>query len=144
MSVDTDTLRDLAGITQDEEEARGTPRSDELDEQADRGEARTGLPPTGQQTIDGQEVRPPIEEIRVDGTHQLAIDAGGKQPTEVKLSLTGSAKVTGHFRKGDRITGTFEAVVNAYSTKDKVDKQTQIVTEAGAVFGARLTDLTVD
>lgn len=138
--MDTTALAEAAGITQDETDAR-TP-SDRLDENAERGEARTPL--QGQQTIDGQEVRVPVEEIRVDGTRQLALGVGGKEPTSCKLTLSGSAAVVGRFDKGERITGTFEAVVVAATAKDKLDKQTQIVTECGLVLAAKLVDLEVN
>jgi hypothetical protein len=121
-------------------------------------EGGDGVPPVvpGQTTITGEEVGhpyepsdepgtgapPPIEELRVDGTTQLAIDAGGKAPTKVALTLKGAkVLVHGHFRKGDRITGTFEAVVDSYTSKDKTDRETGIVTECDATFGATVTDL---
>jgi site-specific DNA-cytosine methylase len=80
-------------------------------------------PTPGQQTIGGGEVQSVyVEQIRVDGTTQLAIDFGGKQAHTAKLTLGGSAEVDGFFRKGDRIRGTFEAVVVAVGAKDKIDK----------------------
>jgi hypothetical protein len=53
-----------------------------------------------------------VEEIRVDGSTQLALDCGGRLADESKLTLTGSAKRARLLPKGDRITGTFEAVVD--------------------------------
>jgi hypothetical protein len=104
-----------------------------------------GMPTPGQQTIGGGEVQSVyVEQIRVDGSTQLAIDFGGKQAHTAKLTLSGSAEVDGFFRKGDRIRGTFEAVVVAVGAKDKIDKATGIPMEAVQTHTARITDLTVD
>jgi hypothetical protein len=108
--------------------------------------ATNGADPTpGQQMIDGGEVQSVyVEQIRVDGTTQVAIDFGGKQPATCTLTIGGTAVVDGFFRKGDRIRGTFEAVVNGAGSKDKIDKQTGIVTEAVQTHTARVVDLVVE
>lgn len=108
-------------------------------------------PTAGQQTIDGGEVPASsnghvssavyVEQIRVDGTTQVSIDFGGKRAQTCKLSVRGGAEVDGFFRKGDVIRGTFEAVVDGAGGKDKVDKQTGIVTEAVQRNTARITDM---
>jgi hypothetical protein len=105
----------------------------------------SGEPTPGQQTIDGGEVQSVyVEQIRVDGTTQVAIDFGGKQAQTAKLTLAGGAEVDGFFRKGDRIRGTFEAVVVSVGAKDTLDKQTGIVTEAVQTHTARVVDLVVE
>jgi hypothetical protein len=91
-------------------ESNGHGDARELEREA--GPAVGAMPTPGQQTIGGGEVQSVyVEQIRVDGTTQLAIDFGGKQAHTAKLTLGGSAEVDGFFRKGDRIRGTFEAVV---------------------------------
>lgn len=102
-------------------------------------------PTPGQQVIGGGEVQSVyVEQIRVDGTTQVAIDFGGKQAHNAKLTLAGGAEVDGFFRKGDRIRGTFEAVIVGVAAKDKIDKQTGIPVEAVQTHTARIVDLTVD
>jgi hypothetical protein len=103
-----------------------------------------GTPTPGQQTIDGGEVQSVyVEQIRVDGTTQVAIDFGGKQAQTAKLTLSGSVEVDGFFKKGDRLRGTFEAVVVGVGGKDTLDRQTGIVTEAVQTHTAKVTDLIV-
>jgi hypothetical protein len=115
------------------------------DDGSDGGSRRTGDPTPGQQTIDGGEVQSVyVEQIRVDGTTQVAIDFGGKQAQTARLTLSGSVEVDGFFRKGDRIRGTFEAVVVSVGAKDTLDKQTGIVTEAVQTHTARVVDLVVE
>jgi hypothetical protein len=102
-------------------------------------------PTPGQQTIDGGEVQSVyVEQIRVDGTTQVAIDFGGKQAHKATLTLGGAAEVDGFFRKGDRIRGTFEAVIVGVAAKDKIDKQTGIPVEAVQTHTARVVDLVVE
>lgn len=84
-----------------------------------------------------------VEEIRVDGSTQFAIDFGGKMAQTATLALSGKATVDGFYRKGDRIRGSFEAVIVGVSGRDSVDKQTGIVTEATQAHSAKLTDLRV-
>jgi hypothetical protein len=103
------------------------------------------MPTPGQQVIGGGEVQSVyVEQIRVDGTTQVAIDFGGKQAQTARLTLSGAVEVDGFFRKGDRIRGTFEAVVVGVGGKDTLDKQTGIVTEAVQTHTARVVDLIVD
>jgi hypothetical protein len=123
-------------------ESNGHGDARELEREA--GPAVGAMPTPGQQTIGGGEVQSVyVEQIRVDGTTQLAIDFGGKQAHTAKLTLGGSAEVDGFFRKGDRIRGTFEAVVVGVAAKDKIDKQTGIPMEAVQTHTARITDLLV-
>jgi hypothetical protein len=84
-----------------------------------------------------------VEQIRVDGTTQVAIDFGGKQ-RDARHAHAAAAEVDGFFKKGDRLRGTFEAVVVGVGGKDKIDKQTGIVIEAAQTHTARITDLIVD
>ena len=113
--------------------------------------AKQDAPPDpipGQQDILGGEVPRVesvyVEQIRVDGTHQIAIDFGGKQAQSCSLSISGKVDVDGFFRKGDRIRGTFEAVVTGAGAKDKLDKATGIVMEAEQTHSAKITDLIVE
>lgn len=111
--------------------------------------ATTDPPATGQRTIDDQEVLPPLEEIRVDGTTQLsAFDAGGKRPHRATLTIKGgSAKIVLNdgqaFKKGDRIGGEWFGVVREVAQVDKADKQTGIVTECEQKHVAVILDLRV-
>jgi hypothetical protein len=108
-------------------------------------EVLSGAPTPGQQTIDGGEVQSVyVEQIRVDGTTQVAIDFGGKQAQTARLTLSGAVEVDGFFRKGDRIRGTFEAVVVGIAGRDKIDKVTGIPGEAVQTHTARVVDLVVD
>lgn len=135
IEVDPAALARASGLTEDHEAAQAA-----LD-----GEAPA--PGPGQQTIDGQEVRAPIEELRVDGTTQLGlVDFGGKKPQSASLRLTGGKVllVDGKcFRKGDVITGSFTAVVDEVGVKDKADPKTGIVVSAEQKHSARITDLQV-
>jgi hypothetical protein len=119
----------------------GDPR--ELEREA--GPAVGAMPTPGQQTIDGSEVQSVyVEQIRVDGTTQVAIDFGGKQAQTARLTLSGAVEVDGFFRKGDRIRGSFEAVVVGIAGRDKIDKQTGIPVEAVQTHTARVVDLVVE
>jgi hypothetical protein len=107
--------------------------------------AAEASPTPGQQTIDGGEVQSVyVEQIRVDGTTQVAIDFGGKQAQTARLTLSGAVEVDGFFRKGDRIRGTFEAVVVGIAGRDKIDKVTGIPVEAVQTHTARVVDLVVE
>jgi hypothetical protein len=85
-----------------------------------------------------------VEEIRIDGTTQVSLDLGGKRATSASCSLSGKVVVDGSLRKGDVLTGTFRAVVRGAAVKDKVDRQTGIVTEAAEKFSADLVDVVID
>jgi hypothetical protein len=117
-----------------------------LDPDAEEPMDYTPLGPTpGQQTIDGGEVQSVyVEQIRVDGTTQVAIDFGGKQAQTARLTLSGAVEVDGFFRKGDRIRGSFEAVVVGIAGRDKIDKVTGIPVEAVQTHTARVVDLVVE
>lgn len=111
--------------------------------------ATTDPPATGQRTIDDQEVLPPLEEIRVDGTTQLGLfNGGGKQPGTATLTIKiGSAKLvleTGQaFRKGDTFAFQGVAKVTEIAQKDTTDKQTGIVVSAEQKHVAVILDLRV-
>jgi hypothetical protein len=89
--------------------------------------------------------QPPVEELRVDGTAQLAaFDCGGKRPAEATLKLTcGPITLSDGqaFRKGDTLRFSGEAVVREVKQKDAVDKQTGIVIACVQAHGAVITDL---
>lgn len=109
-------------------------------------EAATATP--GQLDIDGGEVpaqQEPsyVEQLRVDGTTQVAIDFGGKRPQSGTLTFSGKAEVDGFFVKGETVTGTFAAVIVGVGAKDKIDKQTGVVLEAAQSHVALLTYLSV-
>jgi hypothetical protein len=135
--VDAETaerLRDAAGL--------GEPIEGQTDLShfiAEAGEAVGPMPPREMDA--GETVH--VEEIRVDGSTQLALDCGGRLADESKLTLSGSASVRGFFKKGDRITGTFEAVVDGVGSKDKYDKQTGVIKDTAQSHSARITDMTV-
>lgn len=84
------------------------------------------------------------EEIRVDGTTQLAaFDLGGKRPGGATLRLTGKVTLedgTG-LSKGEVITGRFTAVVREVGQKDKKDNATGIVVSCEQRHGAEIVDL---
>jgi hypothetical protein len=135
--VDAETaerLRDAAGLG---EPIEG--QTDLSDFIAEAGEAVGPMPPREMDA--GETVH--VEEIRVDGSTQLAFDCGGRLADESKLTLSGSASVRGFFKKGDRITGTFEAVVDGVGSKDKYDKQTGVIKDTAQSHSARITDMTV-
>lgn len=117
----------------------------ELEENA--GPAVGPMPTPGQRTIDGEEVQPPVEEIRVDGTTQLGMfDAGGKRPASASLRLSGGKilLVDGQaFRKGDTISFSGTAVVREVGQRDKPDPATGIVVSAEQKHVAQITDLRV-
>lgn len=79
-----------------------------------------------------------VEENRVDGTTQFAIDFGGDQALDGTLSISGSFP-SGFFRKSDVISGTFTARVVAVTGKDKLDKKSGVVKETGQSHSAALT-----
>lgn len=85
-----------------------------------------------------------VEQIRIDGTHQTALDVGGKRALSAVLTVSGKVTVDGSLRKGDVLTGTFTAVVRGVSSKDKVDKASGVVVEAEEKFTAQLVDLELD
>ena len=128
-AIDTGRLREVAGLTGDEDEARATP---------------------GQQTIDGGEVQSeelPPPELIVNGTAQLGLfEAGGKTPTSASVRLAGGkiGLVDGRcFKKGDRIVFEVAAIVDEVTQKDKADSSTGIVVSCEQKHVARITDLRV-
>jgi hypothetical protein len=107
---------------------------------AEAGESVGAMPP---REMNGGDVVY-VEEIRIDGTTQTALDLGGKRAASATCTLSGKVTVDGSLRKGDVLMGTFRAVVRGAGSKDKVDKQTGIVTEAAEKFTAELVDLELD
>jgi hypothetical protein len=109
--------------------------------------ADTGIP--GQVDFDGGEVPARdtetvyVEELRIDGTTQIALDLGGKLPQSCEVAFSGKATVDGFLRKGDRIRVEATLLVKGASADDKLDKQTGIVTEAVQKHKAVFTDLRV-
>jgi hypothetical protein len=113
------------------------PEYDKPGFEAEAGEAVGAMPPKAPQ----ESVY--VEVIRIDGTTQIALDFGGKRPAAATLRLSGKAEVDGFYRKGDRLRGTFEAVITGVAGKDKLDRQTGIVTEAEQSHTAVITDMRV-
>jgi hypothetical protein len=106
--------------------------------EAEAGEAVGPMPP--RETDAGETVY--VEEIRIDGTTQIALDVGGKQPQACEITFTGKATVNGYFRKGDRLRISDGVIlVTSEGAKDKLDKQTGIVTECTQVHSGKLVDL---
>lgn len=137
-TVDAETaerLREAAGLNEPLD-----CQTDLSDFIAEAGEAVGPMPP---REMDGGEIVH-VEEIRVDGTTQLALDCGAYEVHDSKLSFSGSASVAGFYRAGDRIYGTFEAVVTDAGTKGKLDKKTGVFGEVGQNHAAKFTALTVD
>lgn len=95
----------------------------------------------------GQIVDSYPEEIRVDGTTQLAaFDVGGKRAQSSSIRLSGGKILLMDgkaFRKGDVITGMFTAIVREVGQRDKPDPQTGIVVSAEQKHVAQIVDLTV-
>ena len=113
-------------------------------EQAERFASAAGLP--GQTDFNGGEVPAEtvyVEELRIDGTTQMALDVGGKAPQTCEVTFTGRAVVDGFLRKGDRIRVKAVLLVKDASVADKLDKQTGIVTEAVQKHKAVCADLRV-
>lgn len=104
-------------------------------------------PAEGQQLLGGGEVPAApiyVEQLRVDGSVQLAVDVGGKHADEGTLKLSCPAIETdGFFQKGDIIRGEFVAVVREVQSKDKVDKQSRVVISCAQKHGAEVVDLKV-
>jgi hypothetical protein len=149
--VDAARLRDAAGITADEEQARVIPGQTDihggvagLEEQAGPGERVTPL----QDDSPARPEQPPVDDIIVAGTTQLGLfDAGGKKPSSASLRLTGGKVllVDGQaLRKGDVIRGHFTAVVREVAQRDKPDPATGIVVSAEQKHSAQITDLTLE
>jgi hypothetical protein len=124
-----------------EDDPEWEPESKEQFEE-EAGEAVGPMPPPSYEGRDGEIVY--VEEIRVDGTHQTALDVGGRTAQSAALSLSGKATVIGSFRKGDVIEGRFKAVVRSAASTDKVDKKTGIVTDAADKFTAQIVDFEID
>lgn len=90
--------------------------------------------------------QPDVDKIVVEGSMQLDIFSalGGKMPTEAVLGFKGKAEIDGAYLKGERIKGTFEAIVRADNTVDKVDPKTGQVVSCKVTQTAELLDLQID
>lgn len=99
----------------------------------------------GQHDLAGNEHRIDyMEKHRIRGTHEDPVNLGGKKPQSATITITCTAEVDGFFRKGDRITGTFEAVVRSVGSKDKIDKPTGQVVESVQTHTAQVVVLHAD
>lgn len=129
------------GVLGERDETYGS-KTKELKTEA--GEATGAMPPADPPETPA----PELDEIVVDGTSQLEMfDFGGKKATHATFKLTGGkVKIQSGqaFKKGDRVRGTFEAVVNFVGQKDEHDANTGQVTDAEQRHEARLTDLQVE
>lgn len=109
------------------------------DFKAEAGEAVGPMPP-----------KPPeetetiyVSQLRIDGTQNLPVKVGGKTPGSCVVTFSGKAEVDGFLRKGDRLHGTFEALVVSEGAEDKIDKDTGVAVEAIQRHKAIFTDLRV-
>ena len=110
-----------------------------------------GIP--GQLDFSGREVPAPEtaetypEEIRVDGTTQLAaFDMGGKRATTSSIRLTGGrAQIEDGkaYSKGEVVRFTGTAVIREVGQRDKPDPQTGIVVSCEQKHLAEIVDLRI-
>jgi hypothetical protein len=84
-----------------------------------------------------------IEDLRVDGTTQFALDLGGDTATEAQVTFSGTFP-SGFFRKGDVFAGRFEARIVGVAAKDKLDKPSQTFRSGPQKYVAQIVDLEVD
>lgn len=95
-----------------------------------------------------KETEPDPDEMVVSGTTQLSMfDFGGKKATHATFKLVGGkVKIAPGqaFKKGERVRGTFEGVINFVGQKDEHDSTTGQVTDAEQRHEARLTDIQVE
>jgi hypothetical protein len=106
------------------------------DFKAEAGEAVGPMPPAppASETVY-------VEEIRFDGTTQIALDVGGKRAQTCEVTISGKATVDGFLRKGDRLTAEVDLLVVSAGGHDKLDKSTGIVTESVQKHRAVVMDL---
>lgn len=121
------------------------PTREAIDEAHARLEAEAG---GAERQKDGGDIVPnPPEEIRVDGTTQLGlIDFGGKRPTSAVITLTGGQFELNDgqaYAKGDTVTFSGTAVVQAVGARDKFDPKTGIVVACKQSHSALVIDLRV-
>jgi hypothetical protein len=86
----------------------------------------------------------PPEEIIVAGLEMSFFSAGGKKPTTASLAFTGGKvklREGTALKKGQRIVGRFEAVVNFVGQQDETDGATGQVTACEQQHKARFVDL---
>lgn len=131
-----------AGGGDGEKAGDGTENARNLEDNA--GPAVGDMPPAEPETPK----EPVVDEIRVEGTEQLSIfDVGGKRANTATIKLTGGKVkiVDGQgFKKGTRVRGTFEAIVNEVGQKDEEDPKTGQVVSAEQRHSARIVDLQVE
>ncbi len=115
----------------------GRDESETADERLDRQKRE-------QQERLGSSAQP--QELAVAGTQEALFDMGGKKPGTATLTLSIPAvQMLGGqgFKKGDRFEFSGVAQVVAVGQKDKLDKETKIVTESVQVHQAVVVDLVV-
>jgi hypothetical protein len=104
-----------------------------------------GVP--GQQDFSGGSIESFPEEIRVDGTTQLAaFDVGGKRAATASIRLSGGKVllVDGKaFSKGEIVKFSGTAVVREVGQRDKADPATGIVVSAEQKHIAEIVDLRI-
>lgn len=110
------------------------------DFKAEAGEAVGPMPPKPPEETETVY----IAQLRIDGTQNLPVKVGGKAPGSCVVTLSGKAEVDGFLRKGDRLRGTFEALVVSEGAEDKIDKDTGVAVEAIQRHKAMFTDLRVE
>lgn len=87
------------------------------------------------------------EEIIVRGVEMDYAELGGKKPTGASVTLTGAKallEVGTALQKGTTIRFAGIAVVSEVKQKDKVDPETQQVTDAKQVHTARVLDFEIE
>lgn len=101
----------------------------------------------GQQDFNGRSIESFPEEIRVDGTTQLAaFDVGGKRAQSASIRLSGGKVLLldgKAFSKGEVIHFSGTAVVREVGQRDKPDPKTGIVVSAEQKHIAEIVDLRV-
>lgn len=132
------TVDDFTGPEQ-AEDTLPAPESNGYDKaafEAEAGEAVGPMPPTppASETVY-------VEEIRFDGTTQIALDVGGKRAQTCEVAISGKAAVDGFLRKGDRLLAEVDLLVVSAGAQDKLDKSTGIVTESVQKHRAVVMDL---
>lgn len=87
---------------------------------------------------------PPLDEVVVNGTGQLSMAVGGKQPSRATLSLAGgkvSLAPGQGFTKGETVVLEVVAVITGDHADDKLDRATGVALECVRAFKAKVTDV---
>lgn len=71
-----------------------------------------------------------IEEPVVEGSEsQLSLAIGGRKPEESRITLAGGAfKMSGQFKKGERVRLFVEGTVDEVATRDNRDRKLNLIT----------------